>query len=51
MNFKRGVGIDHCYIVRKQGEKDTLASIAVKGKEIRWKTCIYQHWPIYLANG
>ena len=31
MNLKKGVGIDHCYKkIRKQGGKDTLASIAMK---------------------
>ena len=50
MILKRGVGIDHCYKVRKQDGKDTLASIAIKTKETRWKACSCQHWPIYLAN-
>ena len=50
MNLKRGVGIDHCYKSKKQGGKDTLASIAIKSKETMWKTCTCQHWSVYLAN-
>ena len=33
MNLKRGVGIDYCYKVRKQGGEHALAIIAIKIKE------------------
>ena len=52
MNLKRGVGIDHALLekVRKQDGKDTLASIAIKSKETRWKACTCQHWPILMLS-
>ena len=40
MNLKREVYRNRP-LLRKQGGKDTIASIAIKSKETRWKVCMH----------
>ena len=46
MNLKGSRNWSLLQKVRKPGREQALASIAIKSKATRWKTCTCQHWPL-----